>query len=244
MTAPILSGLRFRGHSARSRTDEWLTPPSLIAALGEFDLDPAAPAVRPWPTARQHYTEADNGLLLPWHGRIWLNPPYSNPLIGRFMGRMAEHGCGTALIFARTETETFFRFVWEAATALRFLAGRLHFHKVDGSRAPGNAGAPSVLVAYGDSDAQVLGDCSIEGQFVPLRLPRVFAVLAVSVTWREAVRDYMRSRPGPVPLADIYRDLASHPKARRNRNVEAKIRQELQRGAGRRVERGLWEASA
>ena len=49
-------------HSARSRTNEWLTPPSVLQALGPFDLDPCAPVTRPWPTAREHYTEIDNGL--------------------------------------------------------------------------------------------------------------------------------------------------------------------------------------
>ncbi len=43
-------------------TNEWLTPPEIIAALGPFDLDPCAPASQPWPTATKVYTEADDGL--------------------------------------------------------------------------------------------------------------------------------------------------------------------------------------
>jgi hypothetical protein len=32
------------GHqSARMKNDEWLTPPSIISSLGQFDLDPCAP---------------------------------------------------------------------------------------------------------------------------------------------------------------------------------------------------------
>lgn len=242
-----LPGLGFRGHAAKSATDEWLTPPSLVAALGgadAFDLDPASPANRPWPTAQHHYTAADNGLLLPWFGRVWLNPPYSNPLIGRFMGRLVEHGRGVALIFARTETETFFRHVWAEASAVLFLSGRLHFHRLDGTRAPGNAGAPSVLCAYGMADAEILGDCSIAGQFVPLRLPRSFAVLALAATWPELVASVLREQSGPVRLTDIYRLVRGHPKARRNRHVEAKVRQVLQQGAGRRIAPGVWEAAA
>lgn len=60
---------------ARDGKDEWLTPPEIIRALGEFDLDPCAPIVRPWDMAKAHYTELDNGLIRPWHGRVWLNPP-------------------------------------------------------------------------------------------------------------------------------------------------------------------------
>ncbi len=162
------------GHqSAQMLKDEWLTPPKIIQALGgpeSFDLDPCAPINRPWEMAKEHYTIVDNGLLKPWHGRVWFNPPYGGPsIVGPWMRRMAEHGTGTALIFARTETDLFFETVWKRATALLFFHGRLYFHHVDGTRAAANAGAPSVLIAYGERDAQILRDCGIAGQFVPLR---------------------------------------------------------------------------
>lgn len=55
---------------------EWLTPPEILSKLGSFDLDPCAPIRRPWATAENHYTIEDNGLLKPWFGRVWLNPPF------------------------------------------------------------------------------------------------------------------------------------------------------------------------
>jgi hypothetical protein len=156
-------------HSPRAITDEWLTPPEVLAALGPFDLDPCAPIVRPWPMAAEHYTIEDNGLSKPWHGRVWLNPPYGPPsVVGPWLARMAEHGRGIALIFARTETEVFFRHVWGSARALLFLRGRLHFHRTDGSRAKNNSGAPSVLIAYGAVDAHQLAACGLAGAFIPL----------------------------------------------------------------------------
>lgn len=159
--------------SAAMLKDEWLTPPSIIAALGgatSFDLDPCAPIGRPWDTAKQHYTVADNGLQKPWHRRVWFNPPYGGPnIVGPWLQRMVAHGTGTMLIFARTETELFFSAVWDKATALLFVRGRLYFHHVDGTRAAANAGAPSVLVAYGAVDAEILQRCNIPGQFVRLR---------------------------------------------------------------------------
>ena len=163
-----LSGMG--GHqSAAMLKDEWLTPPSIIRALGTFDLDPCAPITRPWDMAMQHYTIADDGLSKPWHGRIWFNPPYGPPsIIGPWMRRMAQHGVGTALTFARTETELFFETVWDVATAVLFLRGRLYFHHVDGTRASANAGAPSCLVAYGPRDADILEGCAIDGQFIRL----------------------------------------------------------------------------
>lgn len=229
--------------NGRDTSDVWLTPPALIKALGPFDLDPCTPHVQPWPTAARRYTEADDGLAHPWDGRVWLNPPYSRPAYSLFMARMADHGRGTALIFARTETRDFFAYVWRRATALLFLEGRLFFHDVDGERAAANAGAPSVLCAYGPSDAEILGDCSIEGQFVPLRLPRLYVVAALSTSWREAVLAWARTHDGPVEVAALYRAFASHPKAKANPNWRAKLRQTLQRGPFERVGRGVWMAA-
>jgi hypothetical protein len=158
------------GHqSSAMLKDEWLTPPSILAALGAFDLDPCAPIVRPWPTAAQHFTTQDDGLKQLWTGRVWLNPPYGPPpIVAPWMRRMVLHSHGTALIFARTETEMFFETVWRAATAVLFLEGRLYFHHVDGLRAAANAGAPSCLVAYGQPDADILEGCTIAGQFLRL----------------------------------------------------------------------------
>lgn len=85
------------------RTDVWLTPRPILDALGAFDLDPCAPAAQPWPTARATYTEADDGLAQPWFGRVWLNPPYSRPLLGRFMRRMAEPTRDAALMRQRLD---------------------------------------------------------------------------------------------------------------------------------------------
>lgn len=161
------------GHqSAAMLKDEWLTPPAIIDALGgaaSFDLDPCAPINRPWPTAKEHFTVNDNGLLKPWRGRVWFNPPYGGPpIVGPWMRRMAEHGAGTALTFARTETDLFFETIWKRATAILFLRGRLYFHHVDGTRAAANAGAPSVLIAYGVTDAKILEASGIAGQFITL----------------------------------------------------------------------------
>ena len=153
--------------SASGGSDEWLTPPDLLAALGPFDLDPCAPVVRPWPTATHHYTLSDDGLRQEWEGRVWLNPPYAHA--GKWLHRLADHDCGTALIFARTETRLWFDHVWPRATGLLFLRGRLHFHYIDGRRAAANSGAPSVLVAYGESDARALATCDLPGAHVALR---------------------------------------------------------------------------
>ena len=155
--------------SANMVSDTWLTPPEIIQALGPFDLDPCTPDRMPWETAGYRYIAADNGLNLSWHGRVWLNPPYSNEARA-WIKRLSDHGHGTALIFARTETAWFWDAVWRSPTArgILFFEGRLHFHDENGVRAKANAGAPSVLVAYGDDDAKRLRESGLRGAYLPL----------------------------------------------------------------------------
>jgi len=65
----------------------WRTPPALLrklyAVFGTFELDPCSPTAnrRKAPVrARMHFTQADNGLALPWHGRVFVNPPYGREI--------------------------------------------------------------------------------------------------------------------------------------------------------------------
>lgn len=148
-------------------THDWLTPPELLEKLGEFDIDPCASQFQPWRTAREQFTIVDNGLNREWKGRVWCNPPYGHHA-NKFLARCAAHGDAIALIFARTETKSFRSNVWEKADALLFLYGRLKFRLPGGGRA-NNAGAPSVLVAYGANNVETLKRCGIDGAFVMLR---------------------------------------------------------------------------
>ena len=156
-------------HSAAMESDTWLTPQPILDALGSFDLDPcAAPEPRPWPTAARHISRPDDGLTAEWAGRVWLNPPYSREAV-HWLYRLAQHGTGTALVFARTETAWFVDTIWKAAHAVLFLHGRVTFCGAQGRPARANSGAPSVLAAYGLADAHRLEASGLAGQFVRLR---------------------------------------------------------------------------
>jgi hypothetical protein len=237
------------GHqSAKAGTTSWLTPPDVLEALGgweSFELDPcAAPAPQPWRTARHMNAEADgDGLLLEWFGRVLLNPPYTSADLAKWLGKMGDHNNGTAIIFARTETEAFHRHVWQRASGLLFLEGRLHFHRPDGTRAKENAGAPTVLCAYGAEDMDRLAASALAGAFVPLRLARMVLVAGMDQSWSEAVRGWIARQRGPVSVSDAYRYFASHPKAAANANWRAKVRQKLAQVA-ERIERDSYVACA
>ncbi len=153
--------------SDKDGKDEWLTPPEIVRALGEFDLDPCSPIKRPWETAKNHFTIRDNGLIKQWNGRVWMNPPYGNQCI-RFMRRLADHGNGIALICARTETQMFFECVRGMASAIFFFKGRLTFYHVNGESSKNCIGAPSVLVAYGADNVNRIAISGLEGKLITL----------------------------------------------------------------------------
>jgi hypothetical protein len=162
----VFSGIAEHHTRRRSTNDEWITPLPVLQALGPFDLDPCAAAVRPWDCARENWHS--DGLLRPWHGNVWCNPPYGE--VGRWLGRLAQHGNGIALTFARTETRWFFDTIWNRADAVLFLRSpRLLFHYPDGTRAKHNCGAPSVLVAYGNEMCGRLRNCGLAGKWIDFR---------------------------------------------------------------------------
>lgn len=148
---------------------EWLTPPEIVAAFGAFDLDPCAHPTQFYRTADWMIHPPDDGLSQKWSGRVWLNPPYGTGECVRWLKKLAEHGNGIALVPARTEVEAWFwPYIWDAADAVLFRRGRIHFHKPDGSTL-GNAGHGSVFAAYGKQNAAALLTSGIEGKFFSLR---------------------------------------------------------------------------
>lgn len=141
----------------KGKTNTWLTPKYLIDELGDFDLDPcAAPLPRPWPTAKKMISLPDDGLSYKWEGRVWLNPPYGKHT-GIWLDRLAKHGNGVALVFARTDTK-WFQKAAKSADKLFFLKGRVKFCRPDGT-SDTNAGHGSVLIFYGNN----LNHGSLEG---------------------------------------------------------------------------------
>lgn len=147
--------------------DEWYTPIEIIRSLGDFDLDPCAPVNPLWKTARIMYNKNDDGLSKEWQGRVWLNPPYSRPLIEHFVRRMAEHGNGIALLLNRCDNVMFHDIIFPTATAMKFLRKRIKFYRADGTQ--GNSpGCGSVLIAWGEENADIIRNCTLKGKYIKL----------------------------------------------------------------------------
>ena len=218
-------------------SEEWYTPPEIVKALGSFDLDPCAANIRPEMSdvifgphnyASKTFTNTCDGLSQPWNGRVWMNPPYGREM-GAWMKKLALHGDGIALVFARTETQAFFDHVWGRASGMLFLRGRIKFwyYGPDGFQAmKSNAGAPSVLISYDKEDswanAEALKNSRIPGHFVDLTPSEI-----IWSGWRAALISVLQF--GPLPLHQIYDCIEKSIHRPSNHNIRAKIRQTLYR---------------
>jgi phage N-6-adenine-methyltransferase len=124
---------------------EWYTPPEYIelarTVLGNIDLDPASSAqAQKTVRAGRYFTEGDDGLTREWRGRVWLNPPYSQPLISHFVKKLVDEvGAGNvteAILLTHSYTDTkWFHASFAAASAVCFTSGRIKFIDPHGERA-------------------------------------------------------------------------------------------------------------
>lgn len=153
----------------KNRSNEWYTPPEVFEMLRfpEFDLDPASPGLdKCCVPAKACYTES--GLLKPWHGRVWLNPPYGDET-GDWLQKLAQHGNGIALVFARTDT-LWFHLTACKADVICFLNGRIRFIDKNGKQG-GSAGCGSMLLAWGNECSAILARAGL-GWTIDNRKPK------------------------------------------------------------------------
>jgi phage N-6-adenine-methyltransferase len=122
--------------------NEWFTPAEYIAAarevMGDIDLDPATHLLAQRVVqATQYYTRENDGLGLSWYGRVWLNPPYAQPFVAKFVSKLVnefEDGeVEQAIMLTHNYTDTaWFHNAENSAAVLCFTRGRIKFLDLDG----------------------------------------------------------------------------------------------------------------
>jgi hypothetical protein len=207
----------------KNSSPEWYTPPHILQALGDFDLDPCFPVKPIYQTAKQTYNIHDDGLSKEWFGRVWMNPPYGKALID-WVRKLADHGNGMALTFARTETKVFQSFVFPVASSILFLKGRISFLNERGELGM-NSGAPSVLIAYNEFNSQMLAESGLDGKHLWLQ-ERLF-IVGYDKTWKLIVYAAIVRESSLEEIYDRVERMAPS-RVRRNIHWKAKVRQTVQ----------------
>ena len=149
-----------------SGENEWYTPPKYTEAakrvMGGIDLDPASNSVaNEFVKADAFYTKEDDGLTKPWYGRVWLNPPYAQPLIAQFaeavVGKFSSAEFEQAVVLVNNATDTkWLQSMMKACSAACFLEGRIRY--LDKTGEPKNSPIQGQVALYFGEDIQRFTD--------------------------------------------------------------------------------------
>lgn len=123
--------------------DEWYTPARYIElareVMGSIDVDPASnDHAQKTVKAKTYYTAETDGLDKDWHGKVWMNPPYSRKLIQMFTAKlMAEFQsgrCTEAIVLTNNSTDTgWYHRMTMLGASICLPRGRIRFERPDGT---------------------------------------------------------------------------------------------------------------
>lgn len=141
-----------RNSKGNPKNDDFYTPEWVFKQMGlTFDLDVCAPkggtGIVP---ASTHYSLEDDGLINPWFGRVWMNPPYSKP--SPWVSKFIQHANGVSLV--QTSKGLWFSDLWEHADGVKLMHPKFKFIRPDESR--NDIFMPLVLVAFGQDNVKAI----------------------------------------------------------------------------------------
>lgn len=142
---------------ASDESDGWYTPTWMVDAarlvLGSIDTDPATcAAAQAIVQAKTWYTATENGLVQPWHGRVWCNPPYSDPLpwVARMTALYQAHTIDAGMMLLNCScSPSWAQLLWRHATAVCLLGKRINFWHPTKTNANGSYDRDSAVFYFG-----------------------------------------------------------------------------------------------
>jgi hypothetical protein len=146
-----------------NKNNEWYTPPDVLNRVREvlktIDVDPAScDLAQKNVKAKEYYTEEKNGLVVPWKGKVFCNPPYSAALIKKFTGKFRDEALSGSMtegiILTNSGTDT----IWNqnlAGFTQAYTIGRISFLNPEGN-ALGKGGRGQVFTYFGPNVAKFI----------------------------------------------------------------------------------------
>ena len=133
-------------------SDDYHTPAWVFDELNiTFDLDPCSPGQNLSNVPATHaFTIADDGLNQPWHGNVFMNPPFSQSKL--WVQKFIDHEQGIALL--PTSRSHWFIDIWNTATAIALPNQLFNFERPDKRKA--NIFMPVLIIAYGKDNATAI----------------------------------------------------------------------------------------
>lgn len=148
--------------SHNSGENEWYTPTKFLDAarrvMAGIDLDPATSQLAQGNVqAKKFFTKDNDGLTKQWKGKVWMNPPYAQPLIGQFIEKLVFHvrqgDVTQAIVLVNNGTETqWAQTLLSEAAAVCFPASRIKF--IDANGNPSGAPLQGQMFVYLGSKAK------------------------------------------------------------------------------------------
>lgn len=133
-------------------SDDYYTPRWIFDALQiTFDIDVASPpGGPPFTPCHKYFSQLDDGLIQPWEGTVFLNPPFTD--ITPWVTKWLEHANGVILVpFSKSK---WFDRIWNSDAATCALPYNLKFEDPKGGN--GSIFIGCILAALGEPNVQAL----------------------------------------------------------------------------------------
>ena len=140
----VVSGVMANHLAQNTGQNEWYTPAEYIEVAREvleiIDVDPASSSLaNKTVKATKYFTSEDDGLTESWVGKVWMNPPYAQPLIYQFIEKLCREvedgNVSAAIVLTNDSTDTaWFQRASSLAAAICFTKKRICFVSPEGEK--------------------------------------------------------------------------------------------------------------
>lgn len=157
-------------NKSTNSSDEKATPPYLTRRINRsidgFNVDVAAGAEKS-PIADERYTIEDDGLVMPWFGKVWCNPPYSEPhkWVNKASEEWSKDDVDLIVFLVKGDSSTnWWHDLYELASYVCFIDRRLSFGEGSNS-----APFPNHIFTVGEPTDELLEELEDIGAVVPIK---------------------------------------------------------------------------